>query len=76
LVSVHPLMNEGPEVYEICVEGHLGPGWSEWFGRLAVAPTENGQTVLTGPVVDQAALHGLLVKIRDLNLKLVSVRRV
>jgi hypothetical protein len=69
-------MNEGAEVYEIRVEGHLGPGWSEWFEGLAVAPMDNGQTLLTGPVADQAALHGLLVKIRDLNLKLLSVRRV
>jgi len=76
LIGVHPLMDEGPEVYEIRVEGHLGPGWSEWFEGLAVAPLDNGQTLLTGPVVDQAALHGLLVKVRDLNLKLVSVRRV
>ena len=76
MIGVHPLMDEGPEVYEIRVEGHLGPGWSEWFEGLAVAPLDNGQTLLTGPVVDQAALHGLLVKVRDLNLKLVSVRRV
>jgi len=67
-------MRKGPDVYEIPVEGHLGSGWSVWFGGLTVAPMENGQTLLTGPVADQAALHGLLAKIRDLNLKLVSVR--
>ncbi len=69
-------MDERPEVYEICVEGHLEPGWSEWFGGLVLLSLESGQTLLTGPVRDQAALHGLLAKIRDLNLKLLSVRRL
>ncbi len=69
-------MDDGPDVYEICVEGHLGPGWSEWFGGLTVIPLDNGQTLLTGPVADQPALHGLLARIRDLNLRLVSVRRI
>jgi hypothetical protein len=68
-------MPSAQEVYEIRVEGHLGPGWSEWFDGLTVTAVEDGQTLLTGPVADQAALHGLLAKIRDLNLKLVAVRR-
>jgi hypothetical protein len=69
-------MDDGPEVYEVCVEGHLAAGWSEWFGGLAVVSLEDGQTLLTGQVADQAALHGLLARIRDLNLKLLAVRRL
>jgi len=68
-------MVDTQEVYEIRVEGHLGPGWSEWFDRLTVTPLEYGQTLLIGPVADRAALHGLLGKIRDLNLELVAVCR-
>ena len=63
-------------VYQIRIKGHLGPGWTDWFGGLAVTPTEGGETLLTGPVVDQAALHGLLRKVRDLGMPLISVIRV
>ncbi len=69
-------MDNALDVYEIRVEGHLGPGWSDWFEGLAVFPLENGQTLLIGPLADQAALHGLLARIRDLNLKLVTVHRM
>jgi len=62
-----------PTGYEIRVIGHLPPEWAEWFEGLAITPEENGDTLLTGPVVDQAALHGLLKKVRDLGLSLVSV---
>ncbi len=62
-----------PIGYEIRVIGHLPPEWAEWFEGLAITPEENGDTLLTGPVVDQAALHGLLKKVRDLGLSLVSV---
>jgi hypothetical protein len=62
-----------PMVYQIRIKGHLGPGWTDWFGGLAVTPTEGGETLLTGPVVDQAALHGLLRKVRDLGMPLISV---
>jgi hypothetical protein len=65
-----------PMVYQIRIKGHLGPGWTDWFGGLAVTPTEGGETLLTGPVVDQAALHGLLRKVRDLGMPLISVIRV
>ena len=65
-----------PQVYEICVHGRLGPEWSDWFDGLTISHQANGESVLTGPVPDQAALHGILVKIRDLGLPLLSVRRV
>jgi hypothetical protein len=62
--------------YEICVKGVLDDSWSAWLGGLDVRPLDNGETVLTGPVRDQAALHGLLSKIRDLGLVLLSLERV
>ena len=66
-----------PVVYQIRIKGHLGPQWTEWFEGMAVTTLEeNGDTLLTGPVVDQAALHGLLKKVRDLGLPLLSVIRV
>jgi hypothetical protein len=61
--------------YEIRVSGVLDPGWSAWFDGLQVTSDEHSQTIIAGPVVDQAALHGLLVKVRDLGLELLSVRR-
>ena len=65
-----------PVVYQIRIKGHLGPQWTEWFEGMTVTREENGDTLLTGPVVDQAALHGLLKKVRDLGLPLLSVIRV
>jgi hypothetical protein len=67
---------ETPELYEICVEGRLGPEWSAWFDGLTVTNQPTGKTVLSGAVPDQAALHGILIKIRNLGLPLLSVRRV
>jgi hypothetical protein len=63
-------------VFEIRIAGHLDRGWSEWFEGLAVTLAEDGTTLLSGPVVDQAALHGLLKKVRDLGLPLISVNQV
>ena len=63
-------------VYEIRVKEQLGRYWSAWFGGLTVTSKANGETVLTGEVVDQAALHGLLSKVNDLHLTLLSVRSV
>jgi hypothetical protein len=63
-------------VYQIRLEGHLGPQWADWFGGLSITVEDNGDTLLTGPVVDQAALHGLLRKVRDLGIPLISTIRV
>jgi len=65
-----------PVVYHIRITGHLGREWTEWFEGLAITLEDNGDTLLTGPVVDQAALHGVLKKVRDLGMPLVSVNRV
>jgi hypothetical protein len=64
------------EVYRIVLEGHLDREWSEWFEGLIVSWEDNGETTLTGPVVDQAALHGVLIKIRDLGLPLLALTRI
>jgi hypothetical protein len=63
-------------VYQIRIEGNLDRRWSDWFGGLTIEPQAGGETLLTGTVIDQAALHGLLAKIADLGLPLLSVKRV
>ena len=65
-----------PTVHQIRIKGHLGLQWTDWFEGLTITLEENGETLLTGPVVDQAALHGLLKKVRDLGMPLLSVHRV
>jgi hypothetical protein len=70
-----PPTGDPPTFYEIRVEGVLDSRWSSWFEGLQVTG-EGGRTLIAGPVPDQAALHGLLARIRDLNLPLISVRRI
>ena len=62
-----------PMVYQIRVKGLLGPEWADWFGGLSVVPGENGETILVGQIADQAALYGVLRKVRDLGMPLLSV---
>jgi hypothetical protein len=62
-----------PSIYQIRIKGHLGHEWEEWFDGLSIDHEEGGDTLLTGLVIDQANLHGLLKKVRDLGLPLVSV---
>ncbi len=71
----------GPFIYEIKVQGHLDEVWSKWFEGMTLTHIENGEcggafTLISGPVIDQPALHGLLTKIGNLNLTLISVRRI
>ena len=78
--EVH-FMTDGREfdkqaVYQVRVKGNLDRKWSDWFDGLTITPQADGETLLTGPVADQAALHGLLGKIRDLGLPLLSVKRM
>ncbi len=65
-----------PLVYQIRIEGHLDRRWTDWFGGMTITLKDNGDTLLAGPVVDQAALHGLLRKTRDLGMPLISAIRV
>jgi hypothetical protein len=65
-----------PAIYQIRLKGHLGSQWTDWFEGLTITLENNGDTLLTGPVIDQAALHGLLKKVRDLGTPLVSVSPV
>ena len=65
-----------PGLYEIRIKGHLADRWATWFGGLTITLEDNGDTTLSGPVIDQAALHGLLRKVRDLGMPLLSVNRV
>lgn len=63
-------------IYQIKIEGHLSPQWTDWFEGLTITPEDSGNTLLTGPVIDQAALYGLLRKMRDLGMPLLSVNRI
>jgi hypothetical protein len=68
--------HHGARLYEIRLEGHLNARWSDWFDGLSFTHASDGTTIIHGPVADQAALHGLLAKVRDLGLPLVSVSQV
>jgi len=65
-----------PELYEICVQGHLQDKWAYWFYGLTLIREEDGTTTLCGPLPDQTALHSVLQKIRDMNLRLISVNEI
>jgi hypothetical protein len=65
-----------PGVYQIKIKGHLGAQWTDWFEGVTITLEDNGDTLLTGPVIDQSALHGLLKKVRDLGMPLISVNRI
>jgi hypothetical protein len=65
-----------PAVYQIRIKGQLDPEWTDWFEGLTITLEDNGDTLLTGPVTDQAALYGLLKKVRDLGMPMLSVNRV
>ena len=65
-----------PVVYQIRLKGHLDSQWTDWFEGLTITLEEDGDTLLTGTVIDQAALHGLLKKVRDLGLSLLSINQV
>ena len=67
---------DAPRIYQIRLKGHLGRQWTDWFDGMTITLENNGDTLLTGPVVDQTALHGLLKKVRDLGLPLISVASV
>ena len=71
----NPAENQ-PEIYQIRLKGHLGREWADWFEGMTITLEEDGDTLLTGPLVDQSALHGLLKKVRDLGMPLISVNRI
>jgi hypothetical protein len=72
--ELDPKLDEShPTAYQIRLKGHLGCEWTDWFEGLAITLEDNGDTLLTGRVVDQASLHGLLKKVRDLGMPLLSV---
>jgi hypothetical protein len=71
-----PIDSCQPQIYQIRIKGHLGRQWTNWFEGLTITLEEDGDTLMSGPVVDQAALHGLLKKVRDLGMTLLSVNPV
>lgn len=78
MTNAHPPNTQPvqPSVYQIRVQGHLGGQWTDWFEHMTISRDANGETTVTGPVMDQAALHGLLKKVRDLGLTLLSITRI
>jgi hypothetical protein len=68
--------SHAPGRYEIRLQGHLGARWAAWFDGLALTHESDGTTVIRGPVTDQAALHGLLTRVRDLGLPLIAVTQL
>ena len=78
MAPTHPSSkyDDEPKTYEIRLKGHLDDKWADWFDGLTITRADNGETLLSGPMVDQAALHGVLRKVRDLGLPLVSVNLI
>ena len=78
MCATYPLStyNDEPRTYEIRIKGHLDDKWADWFEGLTITQVDNGETLLRGAVVDQSALHGLLRKVGDLGLPLVSVNQI
>ncbi len=78
MATIHnqPTEPDRPVNYQIRLQGHLHGEWTEWFAGMSVTVEANGDTLLTGPVADQAALHGLLRRVRDLGMPLLAVRRM
>jgi hypothetical protein len=68
--------HERLEIYQFVVKGHLDSEWSEWFDGLTITLVDNGESILSGPIADQTALHGVLIKIRDLGLPLLGLSRI
>jgi hypothetical protein len=68
-----PQCGDGERMYEIHVQGHIDPDWSDWFGGMTIEPQPGGESLLRGRLADQAALHGVLTKIRDMGLPLIQV---
>jgi hypothetical protein len=68
-----PEATSEPTAYQIRIKGHLGAQWSDWFEGLTITLEDHGDTLLSGPVADQAALHGLIKKVRDLGMPLISI---
>ncbi len=68
--------SDRPAVYEIRIKNHLKNEWQEWFEGMSITNLENGETILSGLIVDQSALHGLLAKVQQLNLTLISVKKI
>ncbi len=75
--NLNPTHGPGqPMVYQIRIKGHLSPQWTDWFEGMAITTEDNGNTLVTGPVIDQAALHAVLKRVRDVNLPLLSIMEV
>lgn len=73
----NPEIDPGQQImYQIRIRGHLDRRWRDWFEGMSISLEDNGDTLITGPVIDQAALHGLVKKVRDLGLPLISVNRI
>ena len=74
-VKVQRTDRNGHDWYEIQVEGHFNPGWFNWMDEWKITPLPNGNTLLAGPVIDQPSLHGIFAHIRDMNVKIISLKK-